>query len=193
MGLNMFDPLYPKSLGSQVPNRTFDSVPKEDQTVLVEDNVEEAASDVVESIAPCAQSGEEPVPESWDQRLDDLKQENRNNATDDNAQATKTDSSSEGSGDQEDSVDTTANPKNANDEDIVLGPGSMWGRPFELKPMTETFRPAFKTNDANAPVAAAWKLPSLSQPWKFSEIEHHGRRKKKAKKKKKDGDDSLVS
>ena len=55
----MFDPLYPKSLGSQVPNRTFDSVPKEDQTVLVEDNVEEAASDVVESIAPCAPSGEE--------------------------------------------------------------------------------------------------------------------------------------
>ncbi len=188
MGLNMFDPLYPKSLGSQVPNRTFDSVPKEDQTVLVEDNVGEAASDVVESISPGAQSGEEPVPESWDQRLEDLKQESRNDATypDDSAQATKTDSSSEGSGDQEDSVDTTADPKSANDEGIVLGPGSMWGRPFELKPMTEMFRPAVKTNDMNAPVAAAWKLPSLSQPWKFSEIEHHGRRKKKAKKKKKD-------
>lgn len=66
-------------------------------------------------------------------------------------------------------------------DDIVLGPGGQWGLPLERQPLREQLR----NTDCITPKVAAWSLPTVQQPWEFSEITHHGRRKHRAQNRKK--------
>lgn len=83
------------------------------------------------------------------------------------------------------STDGNVLPADPSDH-IVLGPGGQWGIVHDYGASAHVKH----NSESLAPRVPAWSLPTLRQPWEFSEITHHGRKKQKSfHRKKKKADD----